>query len=324
MKTTEKRIDITLLENLRQYPKKLTARCPACAARGGDRRGEHFFLNLETGQFGCVANAGDQQHRSEISSFVGTRGETIWDTWSAREWRDSNRSKRQALRTREKLQKAAREKREAIVALHPWDEADAWEESPQRVDQMLVEFDPRYFLRSLFPPSVTMWTGEVWQSGRSHADRWKTVQDWLDNSVDDVGPMASPAIWKSGCFGRTTANVIATPYTVLDFDGFDGVKPETPEQVKAHVAASLALVRWLCEGLHWQLAALVHTGNKSIHAWFHTPPPAVLISLRNVAGALGVDAGLIGRGEHPCRLPGQIHAKSGKISRVMWLQNQSD
>jgi hypothetical protein len=81
------------------------------------------------------------------------------------------------------------------------------------------------------------------------------------------------------------------------------------------------LVRWIREGLRWQLAAIVWTGSKSIHAWMHTPPAAVLQSLRDTSAALGIDAGLIGRPEHPCRLSGQRHAKTGGMSRVLWLQN---
>lgn len=53
--------------------------------------------------------------------------------------------------------------------------------------------------------------------------------------------------------------------------------------------------------------------------WFHTPPPGVFGTLLPVAKSLGMDAGLIGRPEHPCRLPGQIHDGSGKRSRILWL-----
>lgn len=80
------------------------------------------------------------------------------------------------------------------------------------------------------------------------------------------------------------------------------------------------MVRWIREGLQWQLAGIVWTGSKSIHACFHTPAPAVLASLRDTAPALGIDAGLIGRPEHPCRLPGQRHTKTGGMSCVLWLQ----
>ena len=38
---------------------------------------------------------------------------------------------------------------------------------------------------------------------------------------------------------------------------------------------------------------MIHTGNVSIHAWFVTPPDAVLQSIRTIAPQLGIDAGLI-------------------------------
>ena len=133
--------------------------------------------------------------------------------------------------------------------------------------------------------------------------------------------MVSPAIWKLGTVSRIGANVASCPYVVLDFDGFDGIAPKTPSEIKAHVAASLALIRWLREGLHWELAAMIWTGSKSIHAWFHSPPQDVLKSLKDTASQLGMDAGLIDHPEHPCRLPGQYHAKTGKCSKVIWLQN---
>ena len=132
--------------------------------------------------------------------------------------------------------------------------------------------------------------------------------------------MTAPAIWMPETVSRAAANVLASPYVVLDFDGFDGAKPETPDQLQAHLHASFALIRWMREGLHWKLAAILWTGGKSLHAWFHCPSQEVLESLRTTAVPLGLDAGLIGRPEHPCRLPGQRHAKSGKHSRVIWLQ----
>jgi len=65
-----------------------------------------------------------------------------------------------------------------------------------------------------------------------------------------------------------------------------------------------------------RFACAAHGGDG---AWFRTPPPEVLGSLLPVAKSLGMDAGLIGRPEHPCRLPGQRHSGTGKMSRVLWL-----
>src|SRR5690606_34652912 len=114
--------------------------------------------------------------------------------------------------------------------------------------------DPRLFLASLFRSHDVVWTGAVWNSGRRHADHWRTVAKWQTAEV--LGPMVSPAIWQPGTVSRTAANVAAAPFTVLDFDEMDGRKPETPAEIEEHVAASLALVRWLREGLRWQLAGI--------------------------------------------------------------------
>ena len=149
------------------------------------------------------------------------------------------------------------------------------------------------------------------------------MEAWQASPEHTVGPMVSPATWTPGETSRAAGNVASSPFVVLDFDGFDGFdgkQPGTPEELVEHVAASLAIVRWLRESLGWSLAAVLFTGSKSIHAWFHSPQTAALESLKHHAAALGVDAGLIGRPEHPCRLPGWIHPKTGQSARVLWLQ----
>jgi len=313
-------IDITRLEKVRSSGHKITARCPACSATGNDRTGTHFFLNQNDGKFGCAAYPGDSEHRREIFALVGIKGECQPDPDRDRQWRMDRAAERRVEASRAKLSSAARSKRNEIISDYRWTPADVWDSSPQKIDCHLVEFDPRHFLQSLFPQDAIVWTGEVHQSGVSHADRWRTVLQWQNAPEHDLGAMVAPARWKPATVSRATGNVLASPYTVLDFDGFDGIKPETPDQLQDHISASLAITRWLIDRLDWKLAAILWSGGKSIHAWFHTPPPAVLESLRDTATALGVDAGLIGRAEHPCRLPGQTHAKTGKMSNVLWLQ----
>jgi hypothetical protein len=313
-------IDISRLEKVRRTGNKITARCPACAASGGDRTGAHFYQNSTTGQFGCAAFPGDREHRREIFALVGIRQER--DPAEQRAW-----ARRQAKITaenfhRRKLTAAICEKRAAIISAHPWSESEARRESPEhRIGRLN---DPRAFLAALFPPDAIVWTGEVYHSGSRHADRWRTVSEWQDAPAHTVGPMVSPAIWKPGTVSRAGSNVEAAPYVILDFDGFDNVKPTTPTELADHVAASLAIVRWLREALNWRLAAVLWTGGKSVHAWFHSPPPAALESLKNTAPALGIDAGLVGHPEHPARLPGWLHAKTGQPSRVLWLQRRDD
>ena len=49
---------------------KITARCPACAAEGGDKKGEHLVV-FPDGKFGCVKYENDPAHRNKIHSLAG-------------------------------------------------------------------------------------------------------------------------------------------------------------------------------------------------------------------------------------------------------------
>jgi len=132
--------------------------------------------------------------------------------------------------------------------------------------------------------------------------------------------MVTPSTWKPGTVSRKRENVASSPYLVLDFDGPKGWKPRDEDDLDRHIAESLAIVRWLKECRGWNLAAIINTGNKSLHAWFDHPGEALVEGLRESLDLFGIDPSLIGHPEHPARLPGQVHAKSGKTSRVLWLR----
>lgn len=314
-------IDITRLEKVRRQGPKITARCPACASAGNDRAGTHLFINSDSGKFGCAALPGDSSHRREIFALVGIKSDR--DPEAEREWRRGRVKMAGEKMKQNRITATLREKRASIIEAHSWTEAQVCTDSPERRIGWL--HDPRRFLAALFPAEAVVWTGETNQSGMDgkHASRWQSVDAWQDAPEHTVGPMVSPATWTPGETSRAAANVASSPYVVLDFDGFDGKPPSTPEELIHHIADSLAVVRWMREVLCWQLAAVLFTGSKSIHAWFHTPPQAALESLKHTAAALGVDAGLIGRPEHPCRLPGWVHSKTGQTARVLWLQHQA-
>ena len=322
-------LDFTRLEKARHHASgKVTARCPACAEEGRDRSGNHLAV-FPDGRFACAACPGDQEHRRRIFGLAGIAGSSVIDPARREEWRSNRMRERRREQERRQLVDSVRARRDAIIARHPWNPADVWHDSPQIPDGPRVTGDPGHFLASLFSATDLLWTGAVHESGKpEHAARWQQGRAWqgIATSVASgaaehhrIGPMTTPAVWQPGTLSRAAGNVLAAPYTVLDFDGMDGIKPGTPAELSRHLLDSLALVRWLREGLGWQLAAILWTGGKSLHAWFHTPPPAVLESLAGVAQSLGMDAGLIGRPEHPCRLPGQRHAGTGRISGVMWL-----
>jgi hypothetical protein len=309
-----------ILENVRQRGNDVICACPACRTEGNDRKGDNLRI-FSTGAYHCIAHPKDRDHNRKIFALVGVRGGKQLDPVAKREWRERRAREFQREGDKAALQAVAKSNRHKIIDRWEWNRADVWDDSPQRIDCELVEYDPRWFLNSLFPQDSIVWTGETTQSGQDgrHANRWKTVAAWQEESI--AGPMVTPATWNEGTDSRTASNVATAPYTVLDFDGFDGVKPETPEQLRAHLRGSLAMIHWIYKGLEWDLAAILWTGGKSLHAWFHTPLPEVLRSLRETAEPLGMDAGLIGRPEHPCRLPGHRHEHTQKLSRILWLQS---
>jgi hypothetical protein len=320
MTAEESSLDYSRLEKLRHVGGKITARCPACAEVGGDRTGSHLVI-FPSGKFACAAMQGDRGHSRRIFALVGIARERSFDPDAVRIWRQRQALEHSKAREGRRAIAAAKKYRDAIIARHSWKPADVWEDSPQRIDSDLVESDPRHFLAALFPEDATLWTGRVFQSGEGHASRWRTCSELMAEEDDElIGPMVTPSTWIQGKSSRTRENVLTTPYVVMDFDGIDGVKPVTAAEHEELALNSLALIRWFREGLRWKLAAILKTGSKSLHAWFHKPPQEMLSTLKPLASTLGMDAGLICGPEHPCRLPGQRHEKTGNYSTVLWLQ----
>lgn len=317
---SESYIDRSKLDNTRSRGDDIICACPACREDGKDRAGDNLKI-FASGAYSCIAHPRDGDHNRRIFALVGVRGEPqAADPSEARKRRDKAVRQRLKEADIETVRKSARELRAALVSRWKWETADVWEDSPQRCDGNLVCTDPKHFLDTLFPEDALIWTGHAHESGMEgvHSARWLTVAEWQQQQR--VGPMTTPAIWMAGTSSRTAANVASVPYVVLDFDGFDGRKPSTPEEIQDHLAASRALIRWIRDGLGWNLAAILSTGSVGVHAWFHTPPPDVLDSLKAAAKEFGLDAGLLGHPEHPCRMPGHKHEKTGLCSEIIWLQ----
>jgi hypothetical protein len=65
-------LDLDRLENAKNRGGKIIARCPACAVEGSDKSGEHLVIfDGGAGKWGCVAFAGDKEHRRRIAELVG-------------------------------------------------------------------------------------------------------------------------------------------------------------------------------------------------------------------------------------------------------------
>lgn len=66
-------LDVKRLEKVRELAGgMLQARCPACAAEGGDRAGEHLRIYPD-GRFGCCVHPKDGEHRKRIFALAGDK-----------------------------------------------------------------------------------------------------------------------------------------------------------------------------------------------------------------------------------------------------------
>ncbi|MFM2199328.1 MAG: hypothetical protein RLZZ505_2760 [Verrucomicrobiota bacterium] len=317
-------LDIDRLEFVRKVGAKIIAQCPACAADGHDTKGEHLAVYPDGG-FACVVNLGQSEeskkHRSKIRALVGKKTRAKRDPLADRERREKQAAARLIEQQRERLLASARGFLSEITERYPWSFAEIMSDSPTKKAGNASVTDSRIFLSALFAPSDRIWTGKFDDTGRPwNASHWKTLSDWCLQPANSLGPMVSPAVWPAGTISRSGINVLAAPYVVLDFDTLKGEKPKTPAEKRRLQLVAFSVIRWLREERGWHLAAIIATGGKGIQAWFHHPPQEALESLEGVASAFGIDSGLLGHPEHPCRLPGQLHADTGVPSVTLWLQ----
>lgn len=233
------------------------------------------------------------------------------------------RQKRKRMLQEQRKEQRAERAQSALPALIEkwrWGPEEVSDDSPTPIDEYAHR--PGIFLASLFAPFDLVWSGEAFHSGEAHRHRWRTISEWNNAPPETMGPLTAPATWKSGTFSRKRENIAEAPFIVLDFDKIPttGKEPETQEERKRLVCESLAITRWLREECGWSLSAILWTGSKSLHIWFEMPPEDHIAALKESMATLGIDPSLIGKPEHPARLPGVIHKKTGKRSQTLWLQ----
>jgi hypothetical protein len=306
-------LDLRLLENVIDKGDIIHARCPACALDEADRSGNHLAIFAD-GKFGCAAHPRDRDHNRKIIAVAGFKGAgQRTQRCPAKEPGEDHPAR---------IIRAATINLPSILERYA-DPEDSLilKENHHILWELYFKCGPVRFLSALYHPDAILWTGEIWNSGNPrHTHRWKPLSEW-SLKKEPIGPLVAPGIWPPGTLSRSKSNVIGAPYVVLDFDEIDGIKPETPEGIQVLQRRSIAIIRWIRAELNWNLAAIVQTGHKSLHAWFHTPPLEVLQSIKPIAKILGVDPCLIDNPAQPCRLPMQRHHKTGNLSRVFWLQD---
>jgi hypothetical protein len=79
-----------------------------------------------------------------------------------------------------------------------------------------------------------------------------------------------------------------------------------------------SLIRWLREGCGWHLAAVVDSGNRSLHAWFQHPGLIDMEHLGKHAAALGLDKKFT-EASQPWRLPGVVRENATTRQQLVYL-----
>jgi len=310
-------INIDLLERVKIRGHKLESACPACRESGADRTGNHFFLNTQTGKFGCTAHPSDGEHRKHIWKLVGTDDERPPLTPTQRK-EYAQRNSREEARQRQIQTNSAKAaaRLPGIVAEYAWDEYDMWEASPLRLEAPAPD-DWKPFLK-LWPDTGLIWIGGVYDTGRDeHHTHFRNKEEWL-KLEKPPGYRIAPATFHHGP-SRTLDAVNASPFMVVDIDSAIGFKATTPADFAANKAAGRALIRWMVEVCGLRLLAVIDTEGKGLHAYFQRPPDDQIRDWQSIAESLGIDKGILSAHAAPLRLPGCLHEKTALPARLLFL-----
>lgn len=315
-------LDFQLLENVRRCPGGHRAACPACRSSGGDRTGNHLFIK-EDGRFGCAAFAGDEDHRRIIHALVGKLELSPTAVGrSPRRRRSSMTAGKQRRNRLEKDRLSDRIRREIPSILEEFGSedwvADLWHGSPVRLEA--PDRDWELFLDAVFPADAVVFVGDLANSGEGKGEgHFRRVDEWLEYP-SLPGPRVSAATFLPGTIHRTKDRVASRPYLVIESDELIGRKPVSAAECDQNKQATAALFHWLVKVVGMHLAAVIDTGNKSLHGWFRTPQtPGFLAQFESAAPALRLDRSLLRQPNAPVRLPGAIHEKSRRAARLLYL-----
>ena len=169
-----------------------------------------------------------------------------------------------------------------------------------------------------FEPQGVIWMGDVKDSGEPrHSKHFKPSKEWWSDA--SKFPRVSFSYYQQDSYSRSLENVSESPYILIESDDIIGKEPETQEDKEQNKRLSMALFHFMQERLGMKCKAIIDTGNKSLHAWFFTPPHDELLSLQSIAESLGIDKQALANSNAPLRMPNFPHEKTGRNSELLFL-----
>ncbi|MCE0522042.1 MAG: hypothetical protein LV480_03945 [Methylacidiphilales bacterium] len=278
---------------------KTTMPCPACREAGKDTDGDNLRI-FPSRKFHCIAAGKDKSHNRRIIELMPELG-------SKDSLPSSGPFVARPIPKPKRLDLLAR-----IKADFPATVADLWEASPARCDEDLDE--TRAFLR-LFPHDGLLWIApDIYQTGKpEHTLCWRTRTEWERETFTAPGMRIAPSSFRQGTISRKAKNVIQHLFVVIESDLIgDGKLYSSKDEF-------CSLIRWLREACGWQLAAVVDSGRRSLHAWFRHPGDVDMTQLAEHDAALGLDS-KFSEPSQPWRLPGVKREGSGTRQSLVYLE----
>jgi len=308
--------DLSRLKKVKTVGGKIISQCPACEELGADKKGNHLVV-FPSEAYHCIINE-SKEHLSRVSHLAGWDNEREFTDEEKRAYAknkaEQERKEREAAKINRAIEVKKQRIRDAVEAgdvLAPYRRED-WRARLFSLSPISLSGNGHalLFVQQLFNERGLIWMGDVFTTGKpEHEANFRTAKEWGSYrwKENKLPPRIAAGIFKAGSFSRGRANVIGSPYLVIEND----------EITKSE---SYALARFLCHGLRLKLRAIIDTGNKSLHMWFDSPPEKRRQALRPILESFKCDMGLFDRADNsPLRVPGTIHDKTQTPAELLWL-----
>jgi hypothetical protein len=189
----------------------------------------------------------------------------------------------------------------------PWALEEVWEESPHKADACT----PAEILSMLFEP------GDLLCCGTMQNPRTKTLFEWLKSG--SAGELVVPNPMRT----RVGVNMKGKPSTrCRDNTGRRRHIVYECDDENLDFDEKASLIRYLRQLTEARLCAVIHSGGKSLHAWFRAhDDEAVNYKFMQLAVTLGGDPQMW-YPEQSSRLPNATRSSNGKPQKLLYLDPQ--
>lgn len=167
-------------------------------------------------------------------------------------------------------------------------------------------------LLRLYGEDDLLWTGEPFDFGAHCFNSVKHLTAQAYAGRMPAGQFVCPNPFQPRTKRRTADRIAKRKFIVVEVDD---AFPSDKQRNKDYCGA---LFRWLMEEHGLELAAVIDSGNKSLHGWFYAPEPAMIEWVMKVLPGAGADPATM-RATQPVRMPSKKRNDNGEDQRLLWI-----